>query len=98
MVLGPHHYRKYLQTDPYSNGEADLHRMRLKFGAVRQVTLRLALFVAKRHQRKAGYGLSVVAYWSPDRLGLISLNGTVVSPRANKPWWVKPNAGGERRR
>jgi hypothetical protein len=28
---------------------------------------RLALFVAKRHQRKAGYGLSVVAYWSPDR-------------------------------
>jgi group II intron reverse transcriptase/maturase len=59
---------------------------------------RLALFVAKRHQRKAGYGLSVVAYWSPDRLGLISLNGTVVSPRANKPWRVKPNAGGERRR
>jgi RNA-directed DNA polymerase len=59
---------------------------------------RLALFVAKRHQRKAGYGLSVVAYWSPDRLGLISLNGTVVSPRANKPWRVKPNADGERRR
>jgi RNA-directed DNA polymerase len=59
---------------------------------------RLALFVAKRHQRKAGYGLSVVAYWSPDRLGLTSLNGTVVSPRANKPWRVKPNAGGERRR
>src|SRR5829696_1971214 len=59
---------------------------------------RLALFVAKRHQRKAGYGLSVVAYWSPDRLGLISLNGTVVSPRANKPWREKPNAGGDRRR
>jgi group II intron reverse transcriptase/maturase len=59
---------------------------------------RLALFVAKRHQRKAGYGLSVVAYWSPDRLGLISLTGTVVSPRANKPWRVKPNAGGEGRR
>jgi group II intron reverse transcriptase/maturase len=59
---------------------------------------RLALFVAKRHQRKAGYGLSVVAYWSPARLGLISLNGTVVSPRANKPWRVKPKAGGEGRR
>src|SRR6266540_2687524 len=59
---------------------------------------RLALFVAKRHQRTAGYGLSVVAYCSPDRLGLITLNGTVVSPRANKPWRVKPNAGGERRR
>jgi group II intron reverse transcriptase/maturase len=59
---------------------------------------RLALFVAKRHQRKAGYGLSVVAYWSPDRLGLLSLNGTIVSPRPNKPWREKPNAGGERRR
>jgi RNA-directed DNA polymerase len=59
---------------------------------------RLALFVAKRHQRKPGYGLSVVAYWSPNRLGLISLNKTVVSPRANKPWRVKPNAGGEGRR
>jgi hypothetical protein len=34
--------------------------------------------VAKRHQRAAGYGLSAVAYWSPDRMGLITLNGTVV--------------------
>ena len=42
---------------------------------------RLALFMAKRHQRKAGYGLTLVAYLSPNRLGLISLNGTVVSPR-----------------
>ena len=45
---------------------------------------RLALFVAKRHQRKAGYGLTVVAYVSPNRLGLISLQGTVVSPRGQQ--------------
>jgi group II intron reverse transcriptase/maturase len=74
-------------------GHSALHFNRISNYAFK----RLALFVAKRHQRKAGYGLSVVAYWSPDRLGLISLNGTV-SPRANKPWRVKPNAGGERRR
>jgi group II intron reverse transcriptase/maturase len=59
---------------------------------------RLALFVAKRHKRVRGYGLSAVAYWSPDRMGLITLTGTVVSPRANKPWRERPNAGGEGRR
>jgi len=59
---------------------------------------RLALFVSKRHKRARGYGLLVVAAWSPNRLGLTSLHGTVVSPRANKPWRAKPNAGGERRR
>ena len=30
--------------------------------------------------------------------GLINLNGTVIAPRADKPWREKPNAGGERRR
>ena len=59
---------------------------------------RLALFVAKRHKRAPGYGLSVVVYMSPNRLGLINLDGTVVAPRANRPWWEKPNAGGEGRR
>lgn len=59
---------------------------------------RLALFVGKRHKRGRRFGLSVVAYLSPDRCGLVSLTGTVVAPRANKPWRVKPNAGGERRR
>jgi RNA-directed DNA polymerase len=59
---------------------------------------RLARFVAKRHKRASGYGLTAVASLSPDRLGLITLTGTVVSPRANKPWRVKPNAGGEGRR
>jgi group II intron reverse transcriptase/maturase len=59
---------------------------------------RLALFIGKRHKRGRGFGLSVVAYLSPDRCGLISLNGTVIAPRAGKPWREKLNAGGERRR
>ncbi len=59
---------------------------------------RLALFVAKRHGRAPGYGMTVVAYLSANRLGLITLNGTVVSPRPLKPWRGKPNAGGEGRR
>jgi group II intron reverse transcriptase/maturase len=59
---------------------------------------RLTLFIGKRHKRGRGFGMSVVAYLSPDRCGLIGLNGIVVAPRANKPWREKPNAGGERRR
>jgi len=47
---------------------------------------RLARFVAKRHKRSWRYGLAVVAYQSPDRLGLINLNGTIVAPRPNRPW------------
>lgn len=59
---------------------------------------RLALFIGKKHKRGRGFGLSVVAYLSPNRCGLISLSGTVIAPRANKPWREKPNAAGERRR
>jgi group II intron reverse transcriptase/maturase len=47
---------------------------------------RLALFVAKRHQRSRAYGWRLVTYSSPDRLGLISLSGTVVAPRPHRPW------------
>jgi RNA-directed DNA polymerase len=59
---------------------------------------RLALFIGKRHKRGRGFGLSVLAYQSADYCGLYSLNGTVIAPRANKPWREKPNAAGERRR
>lgn len=59
---------------------------------------RLALFVGKRHKRGRRFGLSVVACRSPDRCGLVSLSGTVVAPRAGKPWRERPDAGGERRR
>lgn len=47
---------------------------------------RIARFVAKRHKRNWGYGLKVVLYQSPNRLGLISLEGTIVAPRPNRPW------------
>jgi group II intron reverse transcriptase/maturase len=47
---------------------------------------RLALFVAKRHQRSRAYGWRIVTYVSPNRLGLISLDGTVVAPRPHRAW------------
>ena len=47
---------------------------------------RLARFVAKRHKRSRGYGWSVLAFQSPDRLGLIDLTGTVVAPRPHRSW------------
>jgi RNA-directed DNA polymerase len=71
----------------------------IRFDKIRNYALeRLAIFIGKRHKRGRGFGMSVVAYLSPDRCGLISLNGIVVAPRANKPWREKPNADGERRR
>jgi RNA-directed DNA polymerase len=62
------------------------------------VWTRMALVIAKRHKRSRAYGWSVLAYQSPDHLGLISLSGTVVAPRPFKDWRERPNAGGERRR
>lgn len=47
---------------------------------------RVASHVAKRHKRTRGYGWSVLAFQSPDRLGLIDLNGTVVAPRPHRAW------------
>jgi RNA-directed DNA polymerase len=47
---------------------------------------RLAGFVAKRHKRSRSYGWLVVAYQSPDRIGLINLNGTIIPPRPNRSW------------
>ncbi|MHB8689723.1 MAG: group II intron reverse transcriptase/maturase [Solirubrobacteraceae bacterium] len=46
---------------------------------------RLAGFIAKRHQRRTRYGWGALGR-SPDRMGLISLTGTVVAPRPNRPW------------
>jgi RNA-directed DNA polymerase len=60
--------------------------------------MRLALVVAKRHHRSRAYGWSVVAFQSPNQLGLIGLNGIVVAPRPFGPGGARPNAGGERRR
>jgi group II intron reverse transcriptase/maturase len=53
---------------------------------------RLALFMAKRHQRDRGYGWWRVIHKSPDRLGLIDLTGIVVAPRPVRAWKGSPNA------
>jgi RNA-directed DNA polymerase len=50
----------------YGNGR--LHFTRITTYALR----RLALFVAKRHQRASGYGMTVVACVSPNRMGLVT--------------------------
>uniref|UniRef100_UPI002107D140 group II intron maturase-specific domain-containing protein n=1 Tax=Frankia sp. CiP3 TaxID=2880971 RepID=UPI002107D140 len=69
------------------------------FATIRWYALRrLALFVAKRHQRSAAFGRWVVGVASANQLGLVDLSGIVVAPRPNRPWREKPNAGGERRR
>ncbi len=47
--------------------------------------MRLALFVAKRHQRGRAWGFAQV-YRSHNALGLVSLNGIVVAPRPNRAW------------
>jgi RNA-directed DNA polymerase len=68
------------------------------FDKIRNYALmRVALFTAKRHKRGRSWGFAQI-YRSQDALGLISLDGTVVAPRAHKPWRDKPNADGERRR
>jgi RNA-directed DNA polymerase len=46
---------------------------------------RLAGLIAKRHKQRKRYGYWVLAH-TPDRFGLINLNGTVVAPRPNRPW------------
>jgi hypothetical protein len=47
---------------------------------IRTYTLsRIAYFVAERHKSERGYGWGRVAYDSPDSLGLIALNGSVVA-------------------
>ena len=64
----------------------------------RYAVTRLSLFIAKRHRAPTRYGWKLVAYESPNRMGLINLNGRVIAPRPNRPWREKPNADGERRR
>jgi group II intron reverse transcriptase/maturase len=62
------------------------------------LSMRLALVISKRHRRTRGYGRSVVFMQSPNRLGLIGLDGIVAAPRPFRAWRGTPNAGGERRR
>jgi len=46
---------------------------------------RLSIFVANRHQRDRRFGWWAVARQSPNHLGLIDLNGTIIAPRAFQP-------------
>ncbi|MGD1056259.1 MAG: group II intron maturase-specific domain-containing protein [Solirubrobacteraceae bacterium] len=47
----------------------------------RYALMRLAGFIAKRHKRCTRYGWWVAVYQSPNRMGLIDLNGTIVASR-----------------
>jgi group II intron reverse transcriptase/maturase len=60
--------------------------------------MRLAGVIAKRHHRPRAFGRYVIAFASPNQLGLITLHGTVVAPRPFRAWRGTPNADGERRR
>ena len=63
----------------------------------RYAVMRLALFLAKRHQRGRAWGFAQI-YCSGDDLGLLSLNGIVVAPRPHRAWREKSNTAGEGRR
>jgi RNA-directed DNA polymerase len=75
-------------------GNSRLHFTRITTYALR----RLALFVAKRHKRASGYGMTVVAYVSSNRMGLVNLDRLVVTPSPFRDWRAKSNAAGEGRR
>ena len=42
--------------------------------------------VAKRHKRLNWYAWRAIFHQTPDRMGLINLNGTIVARRRNRPW------------
>ena len=48
--------------------------------------MRLALFISKKHRRSRHFGWRIMLVSSPGDLGLISLYGITVAPRAGKPW------------
>jgi RNA-directed DNA polymerase len=60
--------------------------------------VRMERFISKRHRRSLAFGRWVMAFASPNALGLVSLSGIVVAPRPFRDWRGRPNAGGERRR
>jgi RNA-directed DNA polymerase len=78
----------------YRYGNSARHLSQIRYYALE----RLALMVAKRHNRSRAYGWWAVTIQSPNHLGLISLDGIVVAPRPLRGWRDKPNAGGEGRR
>lgn len=70
-----------------------------RFSKIRQYArTRLARYISKKHRASRGFGWRALVVLSPNELGLIGMYGIVVPPRPFKDWWVRPNAGGERRR
>jgi RNA-directed DNA polymerase len=61
-------------------GNSARHFLRM----ITYATDRLALLMAKRHRRTRSYGWWAVVHRSPDRFGLINLNGSVVAPRPQR--------------
>jgi RNA-directed DNA polymerase len=76
----------------FGNSAARFHKIR------NYALMRLALFISKRHRHRRAFGRWVVAFASPNQLGLVTLSGIVVDPRPFRDWRARPNAGGERRR
>jgi group II intron reverse transcriptase/maturase len=76
-------------VNSFLRGWAGYYRYGNSAGAFDKITfhafVRLAHFIAKRHKRSARYGWWAI-HQSPDRMGLISLSGTVVAPRPNRSW------------
>jgi RNA-directed DNA polymerase len=69
-------------------------------GQIRNYALRrVALLLSKTGKRRRSWdwGMRQVLR-SPDHLGLISLDGAVISPRPFRDWRARPNAVGEERR
>jgi group II intron reverse transcriptase/maturase len=57
------------------------------FSKIRSYALeRLARFVAKRHKQSYRAGLRRIISGSPNQLGLITLTGIVIAPRAKRHW------------
>jgi len=57
-----------------------------RFNKIRDyAVMRLAGFLAKKHHRTRAFGRWVIAFASPNYLGLIVLDGTVVAPRPFGP-------------
>lgn len=72
----------------------------LVLGQIRNYALqRLAIWLSKKGNRRRAWrwGLKQLLL-SPNRMGLVSLDGTVIPPRPFRDWRGKPNAAGEERR
>jgi Reverse transcriptase (RNA-dependent DNA polymerase)/Group II intron, maturase-specific domain len=64
----------------YGNSADSFDKIRL------HALVRVGGLVAKRHKRRGRYGWWAIFHQTPDRMGLINLNGTIVAPRPNRPW------------